>query len=72
MTLPNYSRIKLISDAYVFQNAPRESIGYIVEIYPDSRYEVEFSDAKGTTTAQIVAHEDELELFPEEESDNAF
>jgi hypothetical protein len=65
MTLTNYSRIKLISDAYVSQNARRGAVGYIIEVYPNANYEVEFSDATGTTIAQIVAREDELEPFPE-------
>ena len=66
MTLPNYSRIKLISDAYVSLNARRGAVGYVIEIYPDGHYEVEFSDTDGATTAQIVAREDELEPFPED------
>jgi len=42
-------------------------LGYVIDSYPDAKYEVEFSDANGITIAQIVADEEDLVLFPEAE-----
>lgn len=46
-----------------------DAIGYIIEVYPDHAYEVEFCDTNGVTVAQIVAQQDELEW--DEEQQNA-
>ena len=64
-TLPLYSRVRLTTDKYHSEGASCFDAGYIVEVYPDNKYEVEFSDLNGITTAQIVAGEDELQLAPE-------
>lgn len=65
--LKQYSRVKLSSDRYADEGARRGMLGYIIEVYKGGHYEVEFSDANGTTVAQIVADEGELTLAPESE-----
>ena len=62
--LENYSRVRLQTDTYQSEGARCFDVGYIIEVYPNSRYEVEFSDLNGTTTAQIVVSGEELELAP--------
>ena len=60
--LENYSRVRLLTDKYQSQGASCFDIGYVIEVYPGSEYEVEFSDANGITTAQIVANEEEIQI----------
>ena len=62
--LENYSRVRLLTDKYQFEGASCFEVGYIIEVYPDNRYEVEFSASDGITTAQIVADGKELQLAP--------
>lgn len=59
------SRVRLLNDNYQSEGAHCFDTGYIIEVYPDGKYEVEFSDTDGTTRAQIVASEDELQVAPE-------
>jgi hypothetical protein len=43
-------------------------LGYIIEVYGDGNYEVEFSDpATGTSLAQVVVNGSEIVLAPEQE-----
>lgn len=37
-------------------------IGYVIECYADGNYEVEFSDEKGITIAQVVAARDDIRI----------
>ncbi len=60
--LENYSRVRLLTDKYQSEGASCFEVGYVIEVYPDRKYEVEFSDPNGITTAQIVTSEEELEL----------
>lgn len=62
--LENYSRVRLTTDKYQSEGALCFEAGYVIEVYPDDKYEVEFSDSNGITTAQIVADGIELELAP--------
>ncbi|MBV9786583.1 MAG: DUF4926 domain-containing protein [Chloroflexi bacterium] len=59
MRWQNYTTVRLLTDAYVAEGAPRGAIGTIIEVYADA-YEVEFSRADGVTYAQIVAREQDL------------
>jgi len=59
--MKNYSRIRLTTNRYKYENLPRGSVGYIIETYDDKEYEVEFSDKDGITIAQIVLKESEIE-----------
>ncbi len=59
-----YACVQLKTDKYRYQGSSDFDVGYIIEVYPDDKYEVEFSDLNGMTTAQIVASEEELEFAP--------
>ena len=63
--LKNYSRVRLQTEKYMSLGVSIFDVGYIIETYPNGDYEVEFSDASGKSTAQIVAAEDELQLAEE-------
>ena len=59
-----YSQVQLLTDRYQSEGASCFDLGYIVEVYPDNKYEVELFDLNGITTAQIVADENDLQLAP--------
>jgi hypothetical protein len=60
--LNHYSRIRLLTPHYESEGVPRGSIGYLIETYPDGAYEVEFSAPDGTTIAQLVLNDAEVQL----------
>jgi len=60
--ITNYSRVKLLTDKFQSEGVKSGDIGYVIEVYGDHNYEVEFSNDHGITIAQIVAHENELEV----------
>lgn len=60
MRILNYSKVRLVTNAYVQDGVGIGSIGYVIEVYPDERYEVEFSDKDGITIAQLVLGSNEL------------
>jgi hypothetical protein len=60
--LQNYDRVRLITDFFQSSGAALYDVGYIIEVYDDGGYEIEFSDADGVTKAQIVAYEKDLQL----------
>jgi hypothetical protein len=61
--MKEYSRVKLLTDKFKDEGVVKGNIGYIIEIYDDGNYEVEFSDSgTGVTIAQIVVSPDEIEL----------
>jgi hypothetical protein len=62
--LENYSRVRLQTDNYQSEGAFCFDVGYIIEVYPGNKYEVEFSKLNGITTAQIAASEEKLEPAP--------
>jgi hypothetical protein len=68
MPIKLYSRVRLTTDRFESEGAKLGGIGYVIEIYDDSNYEIEFSDRSGISYAQIVARPDELE--PCENSQN--
>ncbi|MBI4852734.1 MAG: DUF4926 domain-containing protein [Acidobacteria bacterium] len=59
MKLPNYSRVRLLTNKYNDENVAAGCIGYIIEIYKDA-YEVEFSNINGETVAQIIVKEEDV------------
>jgi hypothetical protein len=64
--LKQYSRVMLVTDNHEHEGAKRGMIGYIIEVYEDGNYEVEFSDpATGITLAQLVLTEGEIIPAPE-------
>ncbi len=58
--LENYARVRLQTNKYQTEGVSIGDLGYVIEVYPDGGYEVEFSDESGITFAQIVAQEGEL------------
>src|SRR3954452_9181015 len=49
-----YDRVRFISDQYRSSGAPIDTIGYVLEVYPDGGLEVEVSEpASGVTQALI-------------------
>ncbi len=60
--LKNYSRVRLLTDDYKNEGISRGAVGYIIEVFNDGFYEVEFSDSEGTTAALLALKESELEL----------
>lgn len=65
--LEEFDRVKLITNKYSKEKATIGMIGYIVEVYPDNHFEVEFSDpTTGITIAQVVVSVDEIEPYPED------
>lgn len=64
--IPNYSRVRLVSDGYGDQGGCYGMIGYVIEIHPGANYEVEFSDAAGVTVAQMVIGGNDLVVIPED------
>lgn len=61
--MEQYSRIRLLTDKYKEEGVSLGDFGYIIEVYGDGNYEVEFSDSKtGITIAQIVASNEDMEL----------
>lgn len=67
VTLPNYSRVRLLTDCYQKEGVLRGAIGYIIEVYAAENYEVEFSREDGTTLAQIVVKSTEIEWAERDE-----
>ncbi len=65
MVLPIYSRVRLLTDKYQSEGVSTGAIGFIIEIYGDEAYEVEFSDKNGITIALIAIPQDEVELAEE-------
>jgi hypothetical protein len=62
MSFNNYSRVKLLANQYSGEGVDAGALGYIIEVYPDGKYEVEFSDSAGKTIAQLVLSELEIVL----------
>jgi len=59
--LPDYSRVRLITNKYTKDGVPEGSLGYVIEVYDDGKYEVEFSDPETGSTQLVIAHEDVIE-----------
>jgi hypothetical protein len=65
MPIANYSPVRLLTDRFRDKGLETGAIGYVIEVYPNGDYEVEFSEpASGITIAQVVAKEGELEALP--------
>lgn len=57
MTLTLYSRVVYIGQDGIYECIENNDVGYVIEDYGDGNYEVEFSDACGSTMAQAVIPE---------------
>lgn len=61
--IPQYSRVKLVTDRHESEGGHLGMVGYIIEVYGDGNYEVEFSNTTtGITLAQLVVNEDDVVL----------
>jgi hypothetical protein len=61
-----YQRVRIVTDRFAAERAPRGSVGYIIECYQDEAYEVEVSNPDtGETITQFVANAADLEAAPE-------
>lgn len=61
--MEQYSRVRLLTDKYKDEGVLKGHIGYIIEVYGEGNYEVEFSDSQtGITIAQFVALDEDMEL----------
>ncbi|HET6552558.1 MAG TPA: DUF4926 domain-containing protein [Dyella sp.] len=58
MTIKLFSRVEFVGAQHDELRAG--DIGYIIEDYGDGNYEVEFSNADGSTRAQVVVNEKDL------------
>lgn len=59
--IANYSRVRLQVDTYLEEGVGSGAHGYVIEVWPDGKYEVEFSDSEGITIARLVLAESEIE-----------
>lgn len=62
MKIPNYTRVRLLTDDYAKEGVGIGAVGYVIEVYPGEKYEVEFSDRQGITIAQIVLNFDQISI----------
>ena len=60
--LANYSRVRILTDRFATEGAPRGSIGFVIEIWEEGVYEVEVPDVTGASIAEFVATDADLEL----------
>lgn len=57
-----YDRVRFISDQYRSTGAPIDTIGYVLEVYPDGGLEVEVSEpASGVTQALLSVKPEDVE-----------
>lgn len=62
----NYQKVRLLTHRFLDEGVSVGAEGYIIEVYRDNHYEVEFSDPQtGITIAQVVATASELEAIEE-------
>lgn len=57
MMLTLYSRVIYVGPNNLYDCIESNDVGYIIEDYGDGNYEVEFSDADGSTRTQSVIPE---------------
>ena len=62
MKLALYSRVRYVGPNGFYNFVKENDIGYIIEDYQDGNYEVEFSNADGSTREQAVIPGDFLQL----------
>ncbi|MDR5749865.1 MULTISPECIES: DUF4926 domain-containing protein [unclassified Caballeronia] len=62
MSIEIYNRVRYIGAPGKFEQVFPGDIGYVIEDYGDSNFEVEFSNSDGTTRAQAVIGRKDLEL----------
>ena len=63
--LPLYTQVRLTTNKYQKEGGTIGMLGFVIESYPDGKYEIEFSDANGITIAQLVASDEDLIAVPQ-------
>jgi hypothetical protein len=58
-----YDMVRISTDRFAHLGANRDSIAYVIERWPDGGLELELVDDDGSTIAQFVATEGDLELI---------
>lgn len=53
--IDNYSRVRLLTDTHADEGARAGDRGYVIEVYDNGEYEVEFADEDGIDFALITA-----------------
>lgn len=71
MSIANYSRVRLLTNRYSEYGVSQGASGYIIEVYDDGDYEVEFSGAGGVTIAQFAVRPDEVAVDEVQEISHA-
>src|SRR5688572_21014891 len=67
MAIELYSHVILLTHRFRAEGTPAGATGYVIEIYEDGALEVEFSNAEGTTIAQIVVQPNEIKKVEHQE-----
>lgn len=62
MKISIYNRVRYVGPENPHNGLSVGDIGYVIEDYDDGNYEVEFSNADGTTRVQAVIQIRDLEL----------
>jgi hypothetical protein len=62
MAFQLYQRVKLITNKFIDLGVGINDCGYIIEIYNDDAFEIEFTKENGETLAMIVASINDIEL----------
>jgi hypothetical protein len=62
MNIAMFDRVKYLGREIVEEKIKSGDIGYVIEIYDDGSFEVEFSNLDGTTRGTIVLAEHEIEV----------
>jgi hypothetical protein len=57
-----YDRVRVVTSRLEGEGAPLGTVGYVIEAYDDGNVEVEVSDVNGSTIAQFVARQEDLEI----------
>lgn len=60
MAFDNYTQVILLTDRYKDQGVAAGAFGFIIEVWGDGFYEVDFSDKDGITIALLDLNESEI------------
>lgn len=62
MNIAMFDRVKYLGREVIDEKIKSGDIGYVIEIYDDGNFEVEFSNLDGTTRGTVVLAEHKLEV----------
>jgi hypothetical protein len=69
MPIDIYSRVRLLTNRYEQDGVSAGAIGYIIEVYDQEAYEVEFSSENGITIAQLAVPQRDVEPAEKEDTE---